>query len=152
MKLTERIYEIYGAQVQENMRTVSYHFDGIHISGYISDPKLSFSNKTKQVLFVNKRVIQSPMIAKAVSDAYNRFIPHGTHPAYILFIEIDPTVIDVNVHPRKMEVRFAHEQSLFRSVYHGVKDELERVSLLSSDSLVSSHPNSLPNEEKANTA
>lgn len=131
MSIEERIYEIYGSEVQENMRTVSHNFDGIQISGYISDPKTSFSNKTKQALYVNKRVIQSPMISKAVSDAYNRFIPHGTHPAYILFIDIDPTVVDVNVHPRKMEVRFANEQSLFRSVYHGVKDELERVSLAS---------------------
>ena len=70
------------------------------------------------------------MIAKAIYDAYNRFIPHGTQPGYILSIDIDPTQVDVNVHPRKMEVRFAGEATIFRSVYHGVKDELERVSLV----------------------
>jgi len=59
------------------------------------------------MVFVNRRVIQSPIIAKAVFDAYNRFIPHGSHAAYILFLSIDSTQVDVNVHPRKMEVRFA---------------------------------------------
>jgi DNA mismatch repair protein MutL len=72
------------------------------------------------------------MVFKAISDAYNRFIAPKTFPGYVLFIDVDPTQVDVNVHPRKMEVRFAGEASIFRSVYHGVKDELERVSLVTS--------------------
>lgn len=89
------------------MLAVSHSFSGIQISGYISDPKVSFQNKTRQALYVNKRVIGSPMIFKAISDAYNRFIAPKTFPGYVLFIDVDPTQVDVNVHPRKMEVRFA---------------------------------------------
>lgn len=144
-KLSERIYSIYGADVSDNILPVSHNFSGIHISGYITDPKVSFQNKSRQALFVNKRVITSPMISKAISDAYNRFIAHGTHPAYVLFVDVDPTQVDVNVHPRKMEVRFAHENAIFRSVYHGVKDELERVSLVQDTHT----PHVLPQDQSA---
>jgi DNA mismatch repair protein MutL len=53
---------------------------GLKITGYISDPKINFPNKNKQVLFVNKRIVKSPLISKAISQAYNRFIPHNTFP------------------------------------------------------------------------
>ena len=138
-EMSERIYNIYGEEFYENMRAVSYMFDGIKISWFITGPKTSFSNKNKQLLFVNHRVIGSPMISKAIFDAYNRFIPHGTQPWYILHIEVDPTSVDVNVHPRKMEVRFANESSLFRCVYHGVKNQLERESLSSTPDLNENH-------------
>ncbi len=128
--IRERIYEIFWWEFSENMRELSHEFSWVRVSWYITDPKVSFKNKNRQLLYVNKRVIQSPMIAKAVFDAYNRFIPHGTQPWYILSIDVDPTQVDVNVHPRKMEVRFAWEATIFRSVYHGIKDELERVSLV----------------------
>jgi len=129
--IQERIYEIFGREFSENICQLSHEFSGVRVSGYITDPKISFKNKNRQLLYVNSRVIVSPMISKAIYDAYNRFIPHGTQPWYILSIELDPTQVDVNVHPRKMEVRFAGEASIFRSVYHGIKDELERVSLVS---------------------
>lgn len=130
--LKARIYEIYGEEFSENLLKLEHEFNGIHISGVVSDPKVSFVNRTKQVLFVNKRIITSPMIIKAISDAYNRYIAPKTFPGYVIFIDIDPTQVDVNVHPRKMEVRFASEQNLFRSTYHGVQDILEEVSLVSS--------------------
>jgi len=102
--ITERIYEIFWGEFCDNMRELSHEFSWVRVTWYITDPKISFKNKKRQILYVNKRVISSPMIAKAVYDAYNRFIPHGTQPGYILSIDIDPTQVDVNVHPRKMEV------------------------------------------------
>lgn len=132
--LKERIYSIYGADFSENMLELSHEFGWVHISGFITDPKMSFWNKNRQVLFVNGRLIQSPLVFKAISDAYNRFIAHGTYPGYVLFINLDPTQVDVNVHPRKMELRFANESTIFRSVYHGVKNILEKVTLVESTS------------------
>jgi DNA mismatch repair protein mutL len=96
----------------------------------ISDPKISFVNKNKQLIFVNRRPIKSVFISKAISDAYNRFIPHNNYPAYILNLEIDPTLVDVNVHPRKLEVRFANEQNIFRVFYHSIDEKLNSVSLI----------------------
>lgn len=114
-------------------------FAGIALQGVITDPKISFPQKNKQVLFVNKRLIQSPMISKAISDAYKRYIPHGNHPGYILFLTLDPTQVDVNVHPRKMEVRFAQESTLFRAVYHALEDTLKSVSLVAESSNTASY-------------
>ncbi|MDR2411720.1 MAG: hypothetical protein LBD88_04040 [Candidatus Peribacteria bacterium] len=100
------------------------------ISGVISDPKISFPNKNRQNIFVNKRPIKSIMISKAIIDAYNRFIPHSMFPAYVLNLEVNPTSVDVNVHPRKLEVRFENEQNIFRTVYHSIEEKLNSVSLI----------------------
>jgi DNA mismatch repair ATPase MutL len=83
------------------------------------------------------------MISKAISDAYNRFISHSSFPAYVLNLEVDPTSVDVNVHPRKLEVRFENEQNIFRAVYHAIEEKLNSVSLINSGQISSS-----PNEER----
>ncbi|MFK7780270.1 MAG: DNA mismatch repair endonuclease MutL [Candidatus Gracilibacteria bacterium] len=128
--LKTRIYNIYGSDFSENLLELNFSMNGINISGYISDPKINFPNRNRQSLFVNKRVIKSNLIYKALNDAYNRFIPHSMYPAYVLNIEVDPTQVDVNVHPRKSEVRFASEQNIFRAVYHAIQENLEKVSLV----------------------
>ncbi len=130
--LKTRIYEIYWNEFAENLIKIDFNMQWINISWYISDPKISFSNKNRQSLFVNNRVIKSPLILKAINDAYNRFIPHNMNPWYVLNLKIDPTQVDVNVHPRKSEVRFANEQSIFRAIYHSIHDNLEKVSLVTS--------------------
>jgi DNA mismatch repair protein MutL len=129
--LKTRIYNIYWEEFHDNLLEINFNIPWLKISGYISDPKISFKNKNRQNLFVNKRSIKSPLIFKAINDGYNRFIPHGTFPSYILNLEIDPTQIDVNVHPRKLEIKFAQESEVFRAFYHWVKDKLDKVSLIS---------------------
>lgn len=131
--LKTRIYSIYWIDFSDNMLDLNFSMNWINITWYISDPKISFPNKNRQSLFVNKRVIKSNLIFKAINDAYNRFIPHNMSPAYVLNLEIDPTQVDVNVHPRKLEVRFASEQNIFRAVYHAIQEKLEKVSLISNN-------------------
>ncbi len=128
--LSVRIYNIYGEEFSSNLLEINFELSWIKLTGYISDPKVSFSNKNRQNLFINKRIIKSGLIYKAISDAYNRFIPHSSFPAYVLNLEVDPTQVDVNVHPRKLEVRFAQESTIFRAFYHGIHDKLESVSLI----------------------
>lgn len=128
--LKTRIYNIYWDELANNLLEINFSMVWINITWYISDPKISFNNKNRQNIFVNKRPIKSYLIAKAVNDAYNRYIAHSTNPAFILNLDIDPTQVDVNVHPRKLEVRFANEQNIFRSVYHSINDKLESVSLI----------------------
>ncbi|NDK10039.1 DNA mismatch repair endonuclease MutL [Candidatus Gracilibacteria bacterium] len=123
--LIERVYQVQGKEFYESIESVDFEFGGIHVTGYITNPKLSFSYRSKQIIFVNNRIINSPIVAKAIIDAYARFIPHGRYPGYIIFLTLDPLQVDVNVHPRKLEVRFAQESSIFRSVYHAVKNKLE---------------------------
>lgn len=129
--LKTRVYQIYGKDFSEKILEVNMELYGVKISGYISDPKVSFGNKNKQSLFINHRVVKSPLIYKAITNAYNRYIPHGCFPGYILHIDIDPTQVDVNVHPRKLEVRFADESSIFKWVYSAVFNKLEQTTLIS---------------------
>jgi len=128
--LKTRIYNIFWDDFASNLLEINFEITGLKITGYISDPKISFTNKNKQVLFVNKRIIKSPLISKAISQAYNRYIPHTNNPWYVLNLEVDPTEIDVNVHPRKLEIRFAAENQVFRAFYHAIQSKLDSVSLI----------------------
>gem|GEM_PF-623479 len=127
--LKSRLYGMYGQEFVEGLRDLSVEMTGMKFSGYTSDPKTSFANKNRQFFFVNHRLVFSPIVARAISDAYNRFIPHGNHPAYVLFLDIDPTSVDVNVHPRKQEVRFENESQVFRIVHQSLQSLLEKTSL-----------------------
>jgi DNA mismatch repair protein MutL len=129
--LQTRVYSVYWKDFSENLLPLEVNMYGINISGFISDPKVSFWNRNKQSLFINNRVVKSQLIYKSISNAFNRFIPHGCFPWYILHINLDPTQVDVNVHPRKMEVRFADEQSIFKWVYSALFNKLEQTTLLS---------------------
>lgn len=128
--LKDRIYNIFGEDFSKNILEIDFSMVWMKVSWVISDPKISFMNKNKQLIFVNRRPIKSVLISKAISDAYNRFIPHNNYPAYTLNLEIDPTLVDVNVHPRKLEVRFANEQNIFRVFYHSIDEKLNSVSLI----------------------
>jgi len=128
--LKTRIYSIFWDDFSSNLLNINFEITWLKISWYISDSKVNFSNKNKQILFVNKRIVKSPLISKAIWQAYNRYIPHGSNPAYVLNLEVDPTQIDVNVHPRKMEVRFASENNIFRAFYHSIDEKLKKISLV----------------------
>lgn len=128
--LKTRIYNIYWDFFSSNLLDINFEFSWMKISWYISDPKISFANKSRQNLFVNRRPIKSYMISRAINDAFSRFISPSTNPWYVLYLEVDPTTIDVNVHPRKLEVRFENEQSIFRAFYHAINDRLNSVSLI----------------------
>lgn len=132
-KLIGRIYNIFDEDFAKNTLEINFEMVGMKVTWFISDPKVSFNNKNKQIIFVNKRPIKSVLISKAIHDAYNRFIPHSNFPWYIINLEIDPTLVDVNVHPKKLEVRFANEQNIFRIFYHWVENKLNSVSLISEE-------------------
>ena len=126
-----RIYSIFSEDFYINLLKIDFSIPWININWFISDPKISFNNKNKQSIFVNHRIIKSPLIYKAIYNAYNRYIPHWSNPWYILNINIDPTQIDVNVHPRKLEIRFANEQNIYKSVYNLIENTLNKSSLIS---------------------
>ncbi len=131
--LKTRIYNIYWDDFYNNLLEINFSFSWLQINWFISNPKVSFPNKNRQAVFVNNRVISSPLIYRAVSEAYNRFIPHSSYPWYIINLTINPEEIDVNVHPRKQEIRFAREQEIYRAFYHAIFGKLESSSLVSGD-------------------
>lgn len=139
--LKTRIYNIYWEEFAQNMLEINVQTTWISLSWCISDPKVSFWNKNRQHIFVNHRPIFSPLLSRALSDAYNRFIPHGSYAGFVLYLDVDPTIVDVNVHPRKQEVRFENEQQIFKTLYHAVLQTLEKVSLLSQENVSSEETN-----------
>ena len=146
--LKTRIYKIYSDEVLNNLLKVDFQMQWVKVFWYINNPTISFKNKNKQHIFVNKRPINSPLISKAINDAFNSFIPHWNYPFYVLNLQIDPTLVDVNVHPRKQEVRFALEQNVFRVFYHSILNTLEKSSFINNSSVLSNNKDNQIIEEK----
>jgi len=124
--LGERISNVIGSTFLE--QTVPVHFDqkGFHVSGYIMTPAHLTATKKQQLIFVNKRPVQSSLIHRAVMEGYHRIIAGRIVPNYVLFLEVDPSIVDVNVHPRKLEVRFENTNMVFTNVRNAVAHVLEK--------------------------
>lgn len=128
-----RIYNIYWEEFLNNLLDINISLNWFEINWYITDPKISFPNKNRQVIFVNNRIINSPVVFRSIMNAYNRFISPKTFPGFIINLKINPTEIDVNVHPRKLEIRFANEKSIFSWIYNTIFQRLNKVTLLDND-------------------
>lgn len=106
--------------------------DGIlKISGYIGKAEVARNTRDKEYLFVNNRYIQNSLIAKAISEGYPNLLMTKRYPVFVVFITLPSSLVDVNVHPRKTEVRFANSNEVFSSVKHAVQAAFQPVSLMS---------------------
>lgn len=123
-KLVSAIYAVFGKEFSTNLVPLEYTYNGIRVHGYISSPTGSRPNRTMQNFFINGRFIRSRTAAAALEEAYKGSIMVGKFPACVLHIELPSEVVDVNVHPAKLEVRFVNERPVFDAVYHGVKSAL----------------------------
>lgn len=118
------IFSIYGKEVSRNLLPIDYEDSILRIKGYAGKPEISRSTRDYQSIFINGRYIKSKLISAAIEEAYKTFVMKNKHPFTVLNIEINPLLVDVNVHPTKMEIRFSKEQEVFRSVYHAVNNAL----------------------------
>ncbi|MBP3719593.1 MAG: DNA mismatch repair endonuclease MutL [Eubacterium sp.] len=123
-RLKETIYSLYGKDITRGLLDVNYDEADIKITGYVGKPFLSKGNRSFENYFVNKRYIKSPIVNRAIEEAYKTHIMQHKFPYTALFIEVPPYMVDVNVHPAKREFRFDNEQGLFHAVFHAVKDAL----------------------------
>ncbi len=122
--LTNAVYSVYGRDYAKNIIEVDYEMDGIRVAGVVGKSENARANRSYQSYFVNSRYIKSPAITRAVEDAYKNQLMVGKFPMAVLNIELDPSLIDINVHPTKLEVKFSNEQSIFLAVHHAVKNAL----------------------------
>lgn len=120
--LLSTIYCVFGKQLASTMLPLKYEDNNIVISGYISNPSETRGSRTMQTFFVNSRYVKSKTCCAALEEAYKSFIVQGRYPACILNINISSGVIDINVHPAKLETRFANEKMIYDIVYSGVKN------------------------------
>ncbi len=122
--LKNAVYTVYGKDYANETIPVEYEFEGVKISGLIGKGTLSRPKRNYQSFFVNKRYINSTTIIAALENAYKNQIMIGKFPMAVLNIEIDPSQIDINVHPTKLEVKFSNEKNVYNAVYYAVKNAL----------------------------
>ena len=124
------IYAIYGKNIAENVLKVDYTYEDIHITGVIGKPEIARSNRSNQLFFVNNRYVKDKTLSGAIEKGFKGLLTIGKYAFSILNIEMDPSKVDVNVHPAKLEVRFSDESKIFKSVYHAVNDTLLKNDLI----------------------
>lgn len=122
--LKNSVYTVYGRDYANGTIPVEYEIDGIKVTGLIGKGTLSRPKRNYQSFFVNRRYITSATIIAALENAYKNQIMIGKFPMAVLNIEINPSLIDINVHPTKMEVKFSDEKAVYNAVYYGVKNAL----------------------------
>ena len=129
-ELFSAVYAIYGRDFARDMITVDHTHEGVHISGYIIKPLYSKNNRAFQNFFVNGRFVRSRLCSAALENAYDNMIMTGKFPACVLFVDLPPNDMDVNIHPAKAEVRFVNEKNVSDAIYFAVKNSFLNDGLL----------------------
>ena len=122
--LKQRIVALFGDNYAEKIVPVEEKSYALHVYGFVGKPEFSKKTRGEQFVFVNNRFIKSPYLNHAVSMAFEQMLPQGNHPFYVLFLDIDPAKIDINVHPAKYEIKFEDEKLVYTFVNLGVKHAL----------------------------
>lgn len=127
--LIERISGLFSKSMQTKLVQVNEVTDVVKISGYIGKPESAKKRRGDQYFFVNDRFIKSAYLNHSVMEAYRELIPSDTHPAYYLFLEVNPQTIDINIHPTKTEVKFQDEKMIYALLHSAVKRALGKANL-----------------------
>lgn len=123
-KLYSAVYSVYGREFANDLIEVDHTWQGIHVHGQTIKPLNAKPNRKFQNFFVNGRFIRSKVCAAALEEAYRNNIMVGKFPACVIYIDVSPETVDVNVHPTKTEVRFSDEKLIHEAVYFAVKNAL----------------------------
>lgn len=118
--LADAVTALYGYKVREDIFPIAYEAEDIIISGIVSKPSLIKSTRIWQTIIVNSRVISDKAVYKAIDNAYHALLPKNGFPLVLLNITVPAEMVDINVHPRKSEVKFADDKLVYRAVYHAV--------------------------------
>ncbi|MCC8127824.1 MAG: DNA mismatch repair endonuclease MutL [Clostridiales bacterium] len=128
--LKDIIYTIYGREITSNLIPLHRVYDAVTIGGFIGKPVITRSNRAFENYFINGRYIKSPLIGKALEEAYRPFMMQHKYPFTMLQLTIEPELLDVNVHPTKMELRFQDNETMFRLVRDAVTEGLKERELI----------------------
>jgi len=128
-KLRQRIVSIMGKNYNEKLVPVEENTDWIKVQGFVGKPEASKRSKGEQFLFVNKRFIRSNYIQHAIRSVYEDLIPSENYPLFVLFLDVDPEKIDINVHPTKQEIKFDEERLVYNFVKVSVRHAIGKYTL-----------------------
>ncbi len=115
---------VYGRDGVKDCVNVDYEYQGVKVRGLVSQPFASKSNRSMQVFFVNKRAVRSKTICFAAEQAYNTMLMNGKFPVLLIYVEINASHTDVNVHPSKLEIKFSNDKVIHDAVFWGVQNAL----------------------------
>lgn len=124
------IYHIYGRDISGNLMPIDAWREEMHISGFVAKPYVSRGNRSFEHYFVNGRYIKSPIITKAIEEAYKTFVMVHKFPFVVLNLEVDSKLLDVNVHPRKMEMRYSRGEELYKFIFEEIRAVLLQKELI----------------------
>ena len=130
MNLKDIIYNVYGRDITNNLYEISGKSQDIEASGFIGKPMIVRGNRTYENYYINGRYIKSSIITKAIEDAYKGFIMPHNYPFSAIHFKINPAIIDVNVHPSKMELRFSNQQGIYNLLYEAISKGLHEPELI----------------------
>ncbi len=125
-KLEERLYDLFGQDIQKQLLPINLDQKFISITGYITAPAADLSGRNQQYFFVNKRTIRHRLLNHALTTGYDNLLPAGKYPAVFIFFSINPELVDVNVHPAKREVRFSNEGAIHDLTAKAIRDTLHQ--------------------------
>lgn len=128
-KLKQRIVQLLGTQFEDKLVPVQEATDFISIQGYCGTPDASSRTRGQQFFFVNNRYIKSAYLNHAIQQAYRELLPSETFPFFVLFIQIDPAKVDINVHPTKQEIKFEEDKIMYAFVNSAIKHALGKYSI-----------------------
>lgn len=118
------VYSIYGKDIAQNLVDANLEYEGIKVTGVVGKPEIARSNRSNQLFYINGRFIKDKILSAATEEAYRTLIPHGKFGFCIINVEMNPELVDVNVHPAKLEVRFSEEGKVFKAVNAAIKNAL----------------------------
>ncbi len=124
-KLSTAIYSIFGRDFASKLIEAKIEVDGVKVHGYVGRPDNVRANRNYQNFFINGRYVKTKTALAAIEQAYTSYIASDKFPCCVLFIEINPMTVDVNVHPAKLEVKFSNEKPIFEAIFYAVRNALE---------------------------
>lgn len=128
--LLKVIKEIYGSEVARKMKKISVYNDDYDVDGFISLPEVTRSSRNHMITLVNKRVVRNAELNRVINEAYHTYKPETRYPVVVLNINTDPSLVDVNVHPSKLDIKFSNFEDLKELIKRGIKETLDKSLLI----------------------
>ncbi len=130
--IRQRIVNVFGKTMNARLIRIDTETEIVKLSGFVGKPENAKKNMGEQFFFVNKRFMKHPYFYRAVMQAYDRILPQDTVPSYFIFFEVDPKIIDINIHPTKTEIKFEDERAIFQIIQASIREALGKFNIVPS--------------------
>lgn len=131
-RIRQRIINVFGKNINQRLIKIDTDTSIVKLTGFIGKPKYAKKNLGEQFFFVNSRFMRHSYFHKAVLTAYDKILPPDTVPPYFIFFEVDPNIIDINIHPTKTEIKFEDERAVFQIIQASIREALGKFNIIPS--------------------